>query len=65
MQGKIRRQRNLLFSTKFPGKNLEGKSVCMGNEGNTGLNAPVETKETKATMYKLFISNSIQCEQRY
>jgi hypothetical protein len=39
MQGEIRRQRNPLFSTKFPGEisrgNLEDKSVCMGNEGNT------------------------------
>jgi hypothetical protein len=44
-----------LFSTKlvnFPVSrgNLEDKSVCMGNEGNTRLNVPVETKETEATM---------------
>jgi hypothetical protein len=52
MQGKIRRQRNPLFSTKylrFPGKFRRQKRIH-GNEGNTWLNVPVETKETEAIM---------------
>jgi hypothetical protein len=49
MQGKLEDKEIFCFQLNFLG-NLEDKSVCMGNEGNTGLNVPVETKETEATM---------------
>jgi hypothetical protein len=52
MQGKLEDKEILCFQLNFTVSrgNLEDKSVCMGNEGNTRLNVPVETKETEATM---------------
>ena len=32
---------------------IRRQSVCVGNEGNTLLNVPVETKETELTMVLL------------
>jgi hypothetical protein len=52
-RGKLEDKEILCFQLNIPVSrgNLEDKTVCMGNEGNTcRLNVPVETKETEATM---------------
>jgi hypothetical protein len=61
MQGKLDNAWILCFQLNFPVSrgNLEDKSVCMGNERNTWLNVPIETKETEATMCLHEKSNDI------
>jgi hypothetical protein len=59
MQGKLEDKEILCFQLNFPVSqgNLEDKSVCMGNEENTWLNVPVETKETESSIQKEKLPN--------
>jgi hypothetical protein len=44
-----------IFQPNFPG-NLEDKSICMGNEGNTGFTFPLRTMKIEVIMMMMMIN---------
>ena len=54
-RGRLEDKEIFCFQLNFPG-NLEDKSVCMGNEGNTGFTFPLRTMKIEVIMVLQFVN---------